>query len=214
MLAGAFDQFFHPELFGPLVRLIEILRVAAEAGSRPQFAPAADFIRGAAKLLGIDEGLDQRDGMAPAGEPVVGQAREHLFEQAAGQVGIVRVGQDNEARIVDHQRQAAAALLGGPADELIAVAQVVGRGAEGDQREPLALVGGGIAQVFADERGVAQVVMLEDESVAARELVGRAQQAELEVLEHELFARAGAAKLSFGFCHRRNPSKSRAQSPV
>ena len=142
LLAGAFYEFLHPELLWPLVWFVEILRVPAEPRGRPQFAPTADLVGGAAEELRIDESLDERDPVPPTRQPVVRQACEHAGEQPTREIWIVRFGQNEKTRVIDHQRQAAATLLGRPADELIAVAQMIRRRAETDHGEPLASVSG------------------------------------------------------------------------
>jgi len=86
LLAGAFDELLHPELLRPLVRFVAILRVPAEPRGRAQFAPTADLVGGGAEELRIDESLDQRVRVPPAGLPVVRQTREPACEQPTREI--------------------------------------------------------------------------------------------------------------------------------
>ena len=90
---------------------------------------------------------------------------------------------------------------------------MIGRRAEADHREPLALVSGGIAQVFAHQRGRLEIMMLHDERVAAREIPRLAEQAQLAMFDAELLAHAGTPELRFRFGHARRASTTDQNCP-
>ena len=75
-------------------------------------------------------------------------------------LGTVLWGQE-EAGVVDDEREAAAALFLGPANPAVAVAQAAGGGAEEQDAEPVARgVGEGVVEAFADGLEGAEIVML------------------------------------------------------
>lgn len=126
--------------------------------------------------------------MSPALLPVGGEPLEHELHEAADEVGARALRQDQQAGIVGDQRPAAAALLGGPPDELVAVAQVQGRRTPGGQRQPPATIHHRLAQRLADEPGVVEVMMLDDELVAPRPLLGTTHQDHPQVIQDMLLA--------------------------
>ena len=73
------------------------------------------------------------------------------------------IGQNQQAGVVDQQRQARAPLLVGPADEAVARLEVQRGGIPRGQRQPLTAIGGHVAQMFADQPAVFQIVMFGDE---------------------------------------------------
>ena len=152
---------------------IKIRGIPFPARRPPEVRPAADLAGGALEELRIDERLHHHDGMIPEFQPVGGQASQHEFHETADPVGKVTVRQDQQAGVVGEERAAAAALLGRPADERIAGLDVKGAGAPGGDGQPFAAIGDGVAEMFADERGVVQVVMLDDQFVAAGEVRSR-----------------------------------------
>ena len=79
--AGVWAQFASEEAFGFVVRDVEIAAHAAKAVGLSQLLPTAGGIDGAAELLGIHEGFDQRDRMAVTGLPV---GRQTVQGQAQG----------------------------------------------------------------------------------------------------------------------------------
>jgi hypothetical protein len=140
LLAGAFDELLHPELLRPLVRFVEILRVPAEPRGRAQFAPTADLVvvprknSGSTKVSTSATGCPQR-----ACQSSDKRASPRVSSRC--EIRVVRAEQNEEARMIDDQRRAAA-LFGRPADELIALAQMIRRRTETYHCEPLAPVSG------------------------------------------------------------------------
>ncbi len=82
------------------------------------------------------------------------------------------VRQDQQARIVGQERASPAALLQVPADELVSIFDVEGRAAPGGYSEPPALISNRVAQLLADQGRIVQIVMLDDQSITARPILG------------------------------------------
>lgn len=162
---GFFDQFAHPDLFGTVVLLIEVLGAAFPTSTVAQFAPAADLVGGAAVELRVHETLDQRQRMTPARLPVGGEACEHEFHETADEIGVMAVRQHQQAGVVGQQGQARAPLFVGPTDEGVARLEMPGGRAPGGQRQPVALVSGDIAMMFADQFAAFKIMVLDDELV-------------------------------------------------
>src|SRR5664279_6267629 len=80
--------------------------------------------------------------------------------------------QDQQARVVGQQGTPTPALLEIPADKSIAVLQMKGRRAPGRQRQPLAFVGGHVTQLLAHQGGILEVMMLDNEFIAPRLVLG------------------------------------------
>ena len=193
-------EFAHPDLFGAGVLHIKILRAAFPAGRVSQPLPAAGLVSGALIEMRVHEGFDQRQRMPPVCLPIFGEPREHEFHEAADEVGALSAGENQEAGVVDQQRQARAALLRGPADEGIARLEMPGRAAPGGQRQPPILIRDDVAQVFAHDLRVFQIVMFDDELVEAGGFLRR-HQADLEVDEDVLFIVRGRTKAGGGRFH-------------
>src|SRR5882724_11095240 len=92
------------------------------------------------------------------------------------------IGQNQKARVIDDQRQAAAALFGCPGNELFSVTQIEGAGTEGDQGQPLSAVGGDVAKVLPNQRGRLKVMMLDDQTIEALDIGIFGQQSDLKVI--------------------------------
>lgn len=141
--------------------------------------------------LGIDESLDQQHGMAVAGLPVGGEPLERHAQHARAQIGDREPRQEQEAAVVGDQTQAAVPLCAAPADVGVALAQVLCRRAEDQQRQPVALrVGGGVVESFAQRLEASKVVMLLEQAIALRELIGF-EKAHLHRVEDGLFVVVG-----------------------
>ena len=63
-------QRAHPQLFGPVMTLVEILGATAKARGRPQQHPSGRFVGGAAKQLRIDETFHRDNRMPVLPQPV------------------------------------------------------------------------------------------------------------------------------------------------
>ena len=147
---GARPQFSDPKLLGPLMGHVVILPAAAVASSLAQERPAAGLIRGAAEQLPIDKALGHQHLMAVGLLPVGREPRQAELHGPAGQIRHMRVGQDQKAAVVDHQRQTAGLLSGAPANPSLPVFEIKRGGVPRQQRHPLILIFDHIAQLLAD----------------------------------------------------------------
>ncbi len=207
LAAGLGQQFAHPDLFGPVVFLVEILGAALPAGGRSQPRPAAGLITGALIEVRIDKRFGQRQRMVPALDPVGREPREHELHKPADEIGTVAGGQHQQAGVVDQQRQARAPLLVSPADEAVARLEMERGGVPGGQRQPLTAILGHVAQMFADQMAVFQIVMLGEELIEALDLVGR-HESHGQMDENLLFIGGGLTKaVGFFLFHARQGKK-------
>ncbi|MHB1567185.1 MAG: hypothetical protein ACYCXG_10810 [Acidiferrobacter sp.] len=112
-------QRIDPDARGGLCVAMECVELAASLGI-PEILPVGRLAASAGEARFPNEGFEQDRTIGVAGVPVVGQALRCRGEDARGEVFTVNPGQDEEAGIVDDDVQVAAALLGGPADGVIA----------------------------------------------------------------------------------------------
>jgi hypothetical protein len=190
--ASVLDQRAHEEALGLIMGHIVIALVAAPAVGGTQFGPTAGGVDGAAKLRGIDEGLDHEDRMAVAGLPVGGESLERQGEHAGSEIGNGVLGQDQETAIVDDEGAAAITLGAGPTDPGVAVLEVFGGGAEEEDGDPLALgVHGGVMQLLAHGLEPAQVVMAAQQRLEAAAVCGVGEQDEANFLQERLLGGRG-----------------------
>ena len=178
-----------------------------------QLTPAADLVSGALVELRIDKALRQGQGMAPALLPIIGKAREHELHEPADEIGIMALGQNQQAGVVGQERQPPAPLLLRPADEGVTRFEVQGGGAPGGQPQPLALVGGDITDVFAHDTGVFEVVMLDDDLVKSLDFMGL-DQPHGEVFQDVLLVGGGLAMADFVLLHAGERKQSQATCPA
>ncbi len=82
--------------------------------------PAGGVVDGAGVARGLDEGFDENGGDVVALGPVPWQAAAHEGKDVRAEVGDLDPRQDEEPRIVDHQRQVLLAQFGRPSDEAVA----------------------------------------------------------------------------------------------
>lgn len=139
---------------------IEILRDTGVAAGIVQAGPAGGFVSRAAKQLPVDEAFHPDDGVVPASQPILGEPGTAQGQGTGGQIGqLMRVGQNAEAGVVGPEMPAAGQLFLGPADPSLTRAQVPGWGAPTQQGQPLALVLSHVAEMFADQSGVLEIMM-------------------------------------------------------
>jgi len=130
---------------------------------------------------GIDEGLEEVDGVAVDLVPVGGDASGHAPQDMGSQVGNgVGPGKDEKAGVVGDEVEMGPANRGGPADEAIAGPQVTRRGTERQAGD------GGVAaaheqfDMLAHRAGIAERVVGLDQAIEERFLRRPANVAELE----------------------------------
>jgi hypothetical protein len=102
----------------------------------------------------------------------------------------VAVGQQDEPAVLSREMAAGSQLGLGPAQPLFAGPEMKGGGAPAQQEQPAALVLGHVAELGADQLGVLEIVMSDDELIPSVLLV-RLDPAYLEVVEHVLLGDLG-----------------------
>ena len=87
--------------------------------------------------------------------------RRHQAQHARGQIGIaLALGQDQKPAVVDDQPKPAGALARTPANPALARFEMQGRGTEGQQRDPLPVQFGHIAQRLANQSAALKIMFL------------------------------------------------------
>jgi hypothetical protein len=104
--------------------------------------------------------------------PVLGEPPQHQFHEAAGQIGVMALRQNQKPRVVDDQRQTSSPLFLRPLDERIASLQMQRRGAPTCQGQPLTFVGRHVTQVLAHPMRTLQIVLSDDQLIKSAALPG------------------------------------------
>lgn len=126
--AGRGRERAQPQALGLPVRDVVIVPVAAAAGGRAQLDPAGRLIACSCIPLGIDKRLGQKRPRARALGPLHGLRRHRQAEPTAGEIGLARRREHEEAVILHQQRQPAGARARIPADPRLASGELA-RGA-------------------------------------------------------------------------------------
>ena len=170
--AGVGAQFPQVKLLGLAVLVVEIAAGAAVALGQTDSLEATSPVTRAAIARLIDETLDHQHGMMPSRLPVVAETAQGQAEHAGGQIGItLAFGQDQEAAVVDDQAEAAGALARTPTDPLLAALEMEGGGTEAEQRDPLTVEFGDVAEGLAGQASVGQIMLLFQGAVEGLALV-------------------------------------------
>jgi hypothetical protein len=129
--------------------------------------PVGGLVAGAGELVGVDEGFQQDGGVAVAVLPVGGQLAGGAGEDRRGEVADVDVRQDEEPGVAGDQVQVG--LAGGrvPADVGVAGRAGPGGGAEAERCDRVLAGVDEVADLGAGQRGVAEVVVVADQSGCA-----------------------------------------------
>ena len=171
-LAGLGMQFGQEDGLGFWVELIEIQAGAAEAFGQADLGLIGRSITSAFEPLGIDVGFDQQDRMAIALEPVRTEYLEVAAQDVGSPIGGLALGlEHHEARVTSHQMPSVMPLGAGPTDPDIPRAEVEGGTGPPQQRDPLALLFDDIAQGFAHQTMLLEIVMFADELIPARDIL-------------------------------------------
>ena len=109
--------------------------------------------------------------------PILREALEAETHRAGRQIGkLLALAQDDEATILRQQMQPSLPLFLGPLDRLVAGLEVEGRRAPAQEGPPSALgVDGDVAELFADQGRVLEVMMFGNQSVPPFGVPGRNQ---------------------------------------
>ena len=163
-------QRIDPDALDGLCVAMERVELTASLGI-PEILPVGRFVASAGEARLLDEGFEQDRAIGVAGVPVFGQALRCQGENARGKVFAVNPGQDEEASIVDDEAQVASALLGGPADGVIARLGFPGARAEAERSDDVALGAHEVAELRARQGLMAEVVMVFDVGVPQQSTV-------------------------------------------
>ena len=136
--------------------------------------PRGRLIARSEETRAFTERLEQDRAHGVAAFPVVTEAALELREQVRGEIADAYPRQDEEAGVVDHEREIALVHRGTPADELIAWGGFPGRGAEAEHGQRLAVDRTREVTYLRPGQGVmAEIVISGDEGVPQPSL-GRA----------------------------------------
>jgi len=91
--------------------------------------------------------------------PVIGQTPAAEGEHAAGEIGAIRSGQDEEAGVVGDKGEAAAVLGNVSSQPLLAVFEVVGRRTPAQEGDLAPIHFGHVAELLADEGVALEIVV-------------------------------------------------------
>ena len=184
-------QGAHPELLGPVVTFVEVLRLATETGRRPQELPAAGLVGGTESDLAIHETLDRDNRMAVDRQPIGRKPGTAQTQRPAREIGeLLALGQDQAAAVLGQELPAGGALGGRPTQPGIAGLEMKGWSAPAQQNQPLALVLGDVTELLADELRVLEVMALGDQRIPAVGF-GGGDEPDPQSVEHGLFGDIG-----------------------
>ena len=128
--------------------------------------PVGGAIAGSGKALAFHEGLEKHGGVLVAGVPIVGQPFGGKGEYLGCEIFRSHPGHNEKPGIVDDEVKVLGALLGSPADEVVAWGDFPCRGSETDGGEELAVgAEDEVTDLSAGKRLVAQVVVTLDQFV-------------------------------------------------
>ena len=136
--------------------------------------PVGGSVTGSGKALTLHESLQKHGGVFVADNLIVGQSFGGQGEYLGSKVSGTHPGHDEKAGVVDNEVEVLGALLGGPADEVITWGDLPCRSAETEGGQKLALgAEDEVADLCAGKRLVSEVVMMLDQLVPERGLLGR-----------------------------------------
>ena len=123
-------------------------------------------VAGAGKAFSFDEGFEKHGSVLVAGVPVVGQPFGGEGEYLGREVSRSHPGQDEEPGVVDDEMKVLGALLGAPADEVIARGDFPCRSAKTESGQKLTVCAEDeVANLSAGKGLVAKVMMTLDQLV-------------------------------------------------
>src|SRR5258708_21624147 len=158
--AGVASQRAHEQPLGLVVFDVIVALTAAPAIGLAEFLPAAGRVNGATELFLIDKRFDGLNRMSVSRLPVRAEPIQSQSQNSRAQIGHREIWEDQKARIVGDEAQAATALLVGPTDVVITVFEMLGRRAE--YQHGNTLIGGtpgDVVQPFTHRTKTAQVMV-------------------------------------------------------
>jgi|GEM_PF-5518310 len=125
--------------------------------------------------------------------PVIGQTLAAEGEHAAGEIGAIRSGQNEEAGVVGNKGEAAAALGNVPALPLLTVFEMVGRRAPAQQGDLAAIHFGHVAELLADEGVALEKVVFSHEFTENPAFcsIAKSERTDADMVENLLFGDDG-----------------------
>gem|GEM_PF-1255434 len=133
-VSGVFVKRLDPAGFLGQEGLIVDIKLAPSLGIA-EIGPVRCLVAGSVESRPFDKGFQQDRTNAVASFPVVCEPPGGHAEDAGCQVFAADPGQDEETRVVDHQVEGSAALVGVPADEAVAGLDGPGGGAKAEQSD-------------------------------------------------------------------------------
>src|SRR5208283_1318055 len=121
--------------------------------------PVGGLIAGAAEAIGLDKGFEQNRTVAVALLPMGGQQTRNTSKDLGSKPFGLNPGQNEKARVVHDQMHVLEALLGSPADELIAWGGFPGGGAKSQEGYEACIDAHKVAQLSPGQRLIAQIVV-------------------------------------------------------
>src|SRR5271157_1852146 len=138
--------------------------VLAASGGQPQIYPVGRAVGGAGKLLGVNKGLQEVNGMLVEDLPVCRNPSGHPCQQVAGQMRNAYPRKDEKAGVVGEEVNVVLPRLRTPPDVSVPRTQVARGGAETKTDNRAFLAEDHVLQLLAHRVAVAQVVILLDET--------------------------------------------------
>ena len=149
----------HPNLLRVLVIGVEILPIPLRTLRRPQPFPSGGLVTSAPELLRVHERLDRQNRMSKMLLPIPSQSITSQLQNSRGQIGpAARRGQYEEALVLRDQMAPLGHLAGRPMQPAIARLEMKGRRTEHQQRQPLLLIFGHVAERLPHDRGVFKIM--------------------------------------------------------
>lgn len=134
-------------------------------GGLAQVAPTGSPVAGSCKTLGVDEGLEEINGMLVDLLPIRGNLSGHPSQQMGGQAWNFDPIQDKESSIVSQKMQVLLAGLDGPADKSVSATDMPWSRRPAKTGDRSFLGEYHIFEMFSHRLDIAQIMELGDESV-------------------------------------------------
>ncbi len=157
--AGITLQRLDKDLLGLVGRAVFARAAALIADGIADILPVARPVEGTDKAPGVDKGFQQQQRKAKARDPVGLNSALAQRQYLQGEVGVMMLGKNQEARLVGDQVQPIVLMAQVPAETAIARTAPQGRGRKAQQCRPLRIAGGDIPQGVTDLRQSPQVMM-------------------------------------------------------
>jgi hypothetical protein len=122
-------------------------------------------IAGCSKPLGVDKGLQEIDGVMVEPLPIFGYLTAVEGQKIRGQMRSLDPGENEESALVGDQMKAFLPALSTPSDKAVSGPDVPWGGRPGQTGHRPAMGKGHVLEMFSNGLGIAQIVMLADQTV-------------------------------------------------